>query len=162
MPKAQVGIGPPIEIRPCRIDEHARITVGSRKHDEDHLPCRHRGVADLRVASGDADRGLHGTDQANHLLECPRGLREVGGQPRTDLGVLGKIQGHVADELGGGLVAGNQQQHARGKQLGIAECALDLVGVHHAGHQIFLRRDPSRGDLSAEVGTQLLTCVTRS
>ena len=133
----QVAVGVrPVEAQGVRVVEHRRVVVG-RAED------RHHGGAgrdlDVAVAHGlhrDADRLLHRTVVAQQLVDGRRVERRVVAPAGELVGVAQQGQHAVADQVDGGLVAGDVEQRHERDQLGGAQPVAGLLDEQQLRQQV--------------------------
>ena len=137
-PESHVAIVRARDVEPVGIGEMPGIAVGRPDGGNDQGPAGDLPALNLDISGGEPSRPLHraviaqelldrGGDEAGIALELLElvGMTEQGEQP-------------VADEVHRGLVPGDEQQHAHGQHLALAQLVSLLLGRDEQAQQVFL------------------------
>ncbi len=143
-----VGAG---DVEPVRVRELRGIPVGRADRGDHEGAFRDRLAAHLHLRVRDAGGPLHRAVVAQQLLHraadergLPMEAFELGGMPEQ-----GKEA--VADQVHGGLVAGDEEQDAGGEQLALGEPVALLLHCDEGGEQVRARMAAALGEQRAEV-----------
>ena len=139
------------DVEPVRVGERGWIAVGRRRHHRRHLVGADRAAAQRLVARGDPLRALDRRLEAQDLLHRRADQPRVGAQPGEFGRVAQQQINPVADQVGGGDVAAQQQVQAVDADLGVAERAGRRLLGEEVGDQIVARTGAPLGDGVVEV-----------
>ena len=140
-----------IEAQRVRIVEHRRVVVRGAQHSHHHRVGRHLDVTEHDRLQRHADGLLHRPVVAQQFVDRLRVDARVGRPPAQLVGVTQERERAVADEVHGGLVAGDvQQQHER-HQLGGAQPVSGFLHLQQRRQQVVAQVLTSVGDHLAEV-----------
>ena len=138
-------------VETIRIGEMLGIPVGRADDGDDHGVLGDPLAPHLDLRRRPAPRALHGTVEAQELLDARLDQRRIGLEHPELVRVLEEGEEPVADQVDRGLVPGDEEEHAGGDQLTLAELVALFLGRDEAGEQIRLRILPARGDEGAEI-----------
>src|SRR4030095_2208373 len=146
---------PPRHVEAVWLRVNLRISIGGGEEHEHRLAATHRAAADAAFGRGDAPALRHRRLEAQNLLDGVVDQRGVGAQ-LVELRRVPKQEPHaVADEIGGGYVAGDQQQFAHRHDLVVVETIAGLFRGDQRAEQVVPRRAPPPGKHVAQVGVAL-------
>ena len=115
------------DVEAVRAGERALVAVGRLQHQEHAVPRPDRPAVAVVVLHHPADQDLDRALEPQHLLDGPVHQGRVGPQP----GQLGRVpvqrDDGVAQQVGGGLVPGEQDQRAQRHQLRVVQAVAVLV-----------------------------------
>ena len=142
------------DVEAVRVLEHRRIAVGGAQPDGHRLAGFQRAACDLHVARGqprgDVDRRLVAQD----LLDQGAGQLRVGLEFRQLLRVQQQQPHAVADQVGGGQVAANQQGPQVDAQLVVRQVDAGGLQLDHVADQVVAGVGPPVVDRRAEIDIQ--------
>ena len=124
--EADVVVGIAGHIEPVRLVKRLRIPVGGVLYQVHHVASRQGLAPQLHLISQGADLHFGRPVESQDLLDPRLDQRWIVSQPLQLIGVLEKHPHAVADQVGGGLVAPEQEQHAIGHDLGIFQAVVAL------------------------------------
>ena len=101
-----------LRFRKCR-----RVAVRRSEAQRNCSVLKDFAPAYLGVAPHKAKQGLHGAFVTQHLLDRGLDQRAIFPPVPPQHGPGGKKIEHIANQVGGGLVAGDQQEDAKARQL---------------------------------------------
>ena len=149
--------GVALEVEPVGIGEDARVSVGGRLDQVDHVVPADHLIAHVDVGGGHAHLHLRRAVEAQDLLSG--GSQVLGvvvrAQPLQLVRMRQQGMQPVADQIGRGLVAAEQQQDAGAHDLVVGERVVALLGADERVNQVLRRRGPEAADETAEVFRQL-------
>ena len=98
------------DIETVRVGEMTRVAIGRRQHGQDEVPAVNRLAAAFHVFRGNAAHELHGAIVPQELLDGRGNQGGVVPKPSQLVGMSEQRDEAVAQQVGGGLVAGGQQE----------------------------------------------------
>ncbi len=128
--KARCRLGLRRDIEAVGVGKIFRVAIGAADADGDEIALLHRNAAQDRVRHHASIAELVGAFEPQHLLD--RRLRISAGSSITRCiwsGYCRKRIERVADQIGGGLVAGIEDEDAILQQLGFGEPAAFMLAV---------------------------------
>ena len=138
----------------ARLAEVLGVAVGRAARHERHVAGRQRGVADLEVVDDVPPGELHGAVVAVQLVDGVGEDARVGLQPLELAAVAEQAQDPVADQPGGGLVAGDVEQGDVVEELLHRQRALvggdEEVAEEVVGEVVALPRDDLGEDVAVD------------
>ena len=115
--EGQVTAGLAVDVQGVGVLEALRVAVGGQQRDDDGRSLADRLAAELDVLRGVAVEDVGDGQVAHELLDGVGHQVRVGAQLGQLLGVLQEREGAQCQHVGGGLVAGEQQQEGDADQL---------------------------------------------
>ena len=161
-PKARWRLGSRRDVEPVRIGKLGRIAVGGADADGDERARRHGDAADLdRRASSAGCRAGWSSRSAGTPRRAVRISSGLGDQPRLLVGPFEQREQPIADQVGGGLVAGVEDEDDVVQQLALGQPLAVLPRPGSAGSARRARgrpdaragRRPARADRSTNSAT---------
>ena len=155
-PEREVGIVRAADIEPVGRLEHVRVPVGGADQDGDvvaraDLEPVHRAVGP-RAPDGRLRRGI----EAQQLLDGRRDEAGVVAEPGELVRVVEQRQHAVADQVGGGLVAGDQQEAQHVQHLALAQPLAAVLGMGERAQDVVAGRRRTLLDDWPEPGVERL------
>ncbi len=142
------------DVEAVRLVPPSFVAIGGSEEQES-LASRGQGhPVQLDVARQHARERLGRGVEAQCLLDGRRNERRVGQEPRALVGKGGEPVDRVAEQLGGRLVARDQQQEAEAEHLGGGERPVTFLRGDERAHQIFTRCSATLGDHVTEVSVE--------
>ena len=138
-----------------------RITVGRRQPRQHEHALRDRLAAELDVLQRDPPRHLHRADVAQQFVDGVDVERRVGAQQLELVGVAHQLEDAGADQVHGGLVAGDEQQRHLVAQLHRRQAVAVLLGGDQRRQQVVGRVRPLPRDDLVDVRVHRLLAVDR-
>ena len=128
-PEAEVGAGSeadvpgpaPVDVELVRPREHGRVPVGRVQHQVDPLPGPDRRPAVLQVLAGQPEDHLHRPVHPQQLLHRVRDPLGLCPEARRQGRVADEPQHAARDEVGGGLVPREEDEHEGVDDLVVAQ-----------------------------------------
>ena len=118
------------------VAELAGIAIGGRPHQR-HLRARGNGdAAHLDVARGGAGELMDRPTPSEHLLDGVGEQRTVGSQRGELVAMIEQREQAVADQVGGGLGARDEQHEAEPEDLGVGEALAVDLGREQLGDEV--------------------------
>jgi hypothetical protein len=153
-------VGAP-DVKSVRLRELARVPVGCVDHQEQALSPSDHPIGDGNIFARDAHHRRRGAVVPQELLHGRR--REPGVfAPRSGLGrVPDERERAVADEVRGGFVAGEQEQHAAGDELVLLQPVGPVLDGQERRHEVIGRGRPAARHEALEIAVQLDHAVGR-
>src|SRR5688572_3341354 len=128
-----------IEREPVGLVEAALVAIGRAQEHRDIAAARDAHAADLGIRGRRAKHDLHGRVVAEPLLDERGDERRIARYGVQHVAVLEQRLGEVPDQVGGGLVAGHEQQQDELDHLSVGECDLALLLGEDQADQIVAR-----------------------
>src|SRR5881628_3460769 len=141
--EGDVAVVGPGEVETIRVGELGGIAIRSADEGHHHLTLADRPAADRDVRARDARSALHGTIVAQQLLDGTPDEPGRLAEPTELAGMAQECQGPVADQVDRRLVAGDEQENARRKQLVLAQFVARLFGGDERRQEIAARGGPA-------------------
>ena len=135
LPEGQVRVGLAGDVQPVGLVEHGRVAVGRADGQRDEQAGRQRAVGQRDGRRAEAVVQLQRALEAQQFLH--RAAQQFGLllQALQLVGVAQQRVQAVADQVGGGLVAGVEQEDAVVQQLVLAELTL-VVAAQQPGQHV--------------------------
>jgi hypothetical protein len=154
--EGEVLVGGAADVEAVGVGDERGVAVGGGEVEEQALADLESLAAELEGLVDPPRNDLHGGVVAEHLLDGGGDEGGVVAQGGPLLGVAGEGPRAVADQVAGGLVAGEQQHGGEHQQLGLAEVLAVVLGGTQGGQQVVLRLGAARGDQRGDVGGELV------
>ena len=145
-----MAVRPAGHVERIRGREPARVAVRRRLHQQETLSRLDSLSAVLHRLRDLAPHRLRRAVETQDLLDRIRHPRRIGGERRPRRVVLEDRLQAVGEQIAGGLVAGEQQQHAGGDDLLLLQHVAALLGRDQIADQIVARPRPAVGDHAAQ------------
>src|SRR5208282_2849197 len=153
--KRQMVVGGARDIELVRVREMRGIAVRRRYHHEYARVRLQIGATEVDVVRYRADRRLYGPVVAQHLFDRIRHQFGLAAQRRDLVRIARQRQRPVADQIGGGLVAGQQQQQNELQQLARAQRFALFVRGDERAYQVGSRLRAALFNFLQKIGAQL-------
>ena len=138
------GVGS-VDAQPVGVGaEVVGVAVGAGHAQVEHGAGRHLLARQDHGLEGDAAHELVGSVEAQQLVDGVGELGRVVAQGGQLVGRFEQVEQAVADERGGGLVAGHVQGDELGQQLLGAQAVALVGGLHQCGHDVVAGLGPLR------------------
>ena len=163
--EGQVRVGRAGDVESVRVAVDVGVAVGRANHGEGKRAGGYDGARHGDVFAGDTRVGLHRRVVAQQLLHrAGRVPVRVAAQQGPLVGVAGEGKQAVADQIGGGLVPGDEHQHNHGDELVVVTQPTGGLGGQKCGQQtgrVAVGARPPPGHHVGEVARQLCDGVGR-
>ena len=149
--EGQMRVGIAADVEALGVGEGLRIAVGRVHEGEDALAAPDQASAELDVVGGDARQGAGRPVVAQPFLDGARRERRVGPESLPLFAKAHGVEEAVADQVGRGLVAGEEQQDRRADHLVRRQRILLVARQHQPAQHVAGRLGGARLDQTAEI-----------
>ena len=152
--EGDVAAAGPRHVQAVRLVEGLRIAVGGAQRQDGGRAAPERDAVHFAVVDDAPQIELHRGIEAQQLLHRGRDPARVLAQQPHLLRVLQERQHAVADQVGRGLVAGDEQQPQHGQHLALRQRVAGLFRLREGADDVVARLAPAGLDDRQEVGVE--------